>query len=103
MEAVETILIEDKEQDDDAGGHADRQAGDIDDRVDLIFPKVAPGDLEIVPEHMCSFEHNVAKISPFVAWDGSLFLFGGPDRRAAGQSRGDRHAIGRRPVWGELQ
>ena len=42
-------------EDEEAGGHADRQAEDIDNRKNLIPEEVPPGDLEIVPEHRRCF------------------------------------------------
>lgn len=50
-EAVESSLVADPEEDQERAGHAGREPGDIEDRVDLVSAEAPEGDLEIVPEH----------------------------------------------------
>jgi hypothetical protein len=51
VEPVKTELVLDPEKDQDAAGHSDSQAGDVDEGEDLVFNEVSPGGPEIVCEH----------------------------------------------------
>ena len=44
-------FILDVEEDEDAAGHADGQAGDVDEGIDFVAEEVAEGDGEVVFEH----------------------------------------------------
>jgi hypothetical protein len=51
VEIVEAVFIVDPEEDEDCAGHADGEAGDIEDRETFAAPEVAEGYFEIVLEH----------------------------------------------------
>jgi hypothetical protein len=51
MKSVEAILVKDEEEDHDAGGHPGGESGNIDNGIDLVLPKIAPGGFKIVAEH----------------------------------------------------
>jgi hypothetical protein len=51
VEAVEAHLVRDIEQDQNAAGHADGKASDVDKGVSLVFLKVPEGDDQIISEH----------------------------------------------------
>jgi hypothetical protein len=48
MEPVEAQLVQDPDQDQEAAGHADGQAYDVDQRVCLVLEKVPVRDFQIV-------------------------------------------------------
>lgn len=48
---VEAIFVADVQDNQHAGGKADGQAGDVNDGVAFVFPKVAQGHFEIVLNH----------------------------------------------------
>ena len=50
---VVALLVADIEEDHDAGGHADREAGDVDDRIGLVLGKRPDRDRPIIPPHSC--------------------------------------------------
>jgi hypothetical protein len=51
MYAVEAPFVENKEQDDNAGGHANRQTHYIDGRKGFALPHVAQGNLQVISDH----------------------------------------------------
>jgi hypothetical protein len=48
---VVALLVADVEQDHHARGHADREAGDVDDRIGPVLGKCTNGDRPIIPPH----------------------------------------------------
>jgi len=52
MKIVKALFIKDEEQDDDTGSHTRGKTDDIDGGINLVFPKVAPGNLEIILKHV---------------------------------------------------
>jgi hypothetical protein len=59
---VEAELVPDPEPDEEGDGHAGGEAGDIDKAIAFILDQVAPGEEEIVLEHVSGY----TKIMPFV-------------------------------------
>ena len=51
LEIIKTSLVSNKKEDQDTGGQSDGKTNNINRRKDLVLPKVAPGDLEIVFNH----------------------------------------------------
>jgi|TARA_B100002003_G_C13882407_1_gene430675 hypothetical protein len=54
MKSIKTKFILDPEQDQDTAGHADRQSGNIDERVYFVAEEVSDSDFEIVENHVQS-------------------------------------------------
>ncbi len=52
VEAVEAQLVLNPEEDEQGAGHAQGQAGDVDEGISFVFPKVAKGDLEVAFKHL---------------------------------------------------
>ena len=52
MKFIVAKLLVDSQEDGDADGEADDESTDIDGAVQLVFGELAPGDLEIVLQHV---------------------------------------------------
>ena len=71
MIAVVAELVLDIQEDQNAGGHADGEPGDVDERVGGMPSEVAYGYTEVVLEHLCFSSLLVLRSSSFC-----LFIFG---------------------------
>lgn len=51
VKAVEAELVLDDDADEQAGANAEREADQVDARVEFVFPKLPQGRKEMNPEH----------------------------------------------------
>src|SRR6185503_4148129 len=64
VEPVEAQLMRNIQPDEDTAGDANGKAKDVDERVELIFSQVAPGDLNEAFEHGTVFRRKIIGIGP---------------------------------------
>jgi len=55
MAGVEGHFVVHPEEDQDGRGHADGEAGDVDEGEGLVAPEIAQGDEEVISEHGVGF------------------------------------------------
>ena len=91
MIPVVAELILDVQEDQDAGGHADCEPGDIDERVGGMPAEIAQGHAEVIPEHLCLFR------SVGVA---TVVVTAAPGHSRRGRVRTGRARQGLRPAHG---
>ena len=79
MELVVAQLVLNKEENKNTTGKASRKPKDVDGRKNLVLPKIAQGNQEIIPDHTAVFKEHYRRgpitiIGTLCKYTGSLHM-----------------------------